>query len=147
MYYTLLPSSELTVAERSKSRHFPVEFKITVRNRDNVGITKYNKEKYFKRIVWKSEKRDLFLQATQSAHVRGQISYAISLIDTSVNMALKTFNHCIIEAAHCMETKIYVGKEKHASSWFDYECIIARRNVRKLLRKIQKSLSTNDRES
>ena len=62
-------------------------------------------------------------------------------------MALKTFNHCIIEAAHCMETKIYVGKEKNASSWFDYECIIARRNVRKLLRKFRKSLSTNDRES
>ena len=83
----------------------------------------------------------------QSAHVRGQISYAISLNDTNVNMALKTFNKCIIEAAHCMETNIYVRKEKNASSWFDYECIIARRNVRKVLGKFRKSLSTNDRES
>ena len=147
LYYTLLPSSELTVAERIESSHFPVEFKITARNRDNVGITKHNKEKYFKRIAWKSEKRDLFLQAMQSAYVQGQISYAISLIDTNVNMALKTFNKCITEAAHCMKTKIYVGKEKNARSWFDYECIIPRRNVRKLLCKFQKSLSTNNHES
>ena len=48
LYYTLLPSSELTVAERIESSHFPVEFKITARKRDNVGITKHNTEKYFK---------------------------------------------------------------------------------------------------
>ena len=68
-------------------------------------------------------------------------------------MALKTSNQCIIEAAHCMETKKKKKKKirgegnKNVSSWFDYECIIARRNVRKLLRKFRKSLSTNDRES
>ena len=65
-------------------------------------------------------------------------------------MALKTSNQCIIEAAHCMETKKKKKRgegNKNVSSWFDYECIIARRNVRKLLRKFQKSLSTNDRES
>ena len=48
----------------------------------------------------------------QSAHIQGQISYALSLIDTNVNMAVKTFNQCITEATHCTETKIFVGKEK-----------------------------------
>ena len=98
------------------------------------------------------KKKDLFLQVIQSAHIQGHISYAISLIDTNVNMALKTSNQCIIEAAHCMEKKKKKKKirgegNKNVSSWFDYECIIARRNVRKLLRKFRKSLSTNDRES
>ena len=87
----------------------------------------------------------------QSAHIRGQISYAVSLINTHANMALKTFNQCIIEAAHCMETFFFLfltwEREKNATNWFDYECIIARRNVRKVLGKFRKSLSTNDRES
>ena len=60
LYYTLLFSSELTVAERIESSHFHVEFEITARNRNDVGITKYNKEKHFIRIVWKIEKKGSF---------------------------------------------------------------------------------------
>ena len=41
LYYMLLPSSELTVAERIKSNHFLVGFKIAARKRDTVGIAKH----------------------------------------------------------------------------------------------------------
>ena len=42
--------------------------------------------------------------------------------------------------------KNYFGMGKTTSSYFDYECVIARRNVRKVFRKFRKSVSTNDRE-
>ena len=62
-------------------------------------------------------------------------------------MALKIFNKCKLEAAHCMVTKTPLGKKKTVNNWFDYECVTTRRNVRKLLRKFRKSLNTKDRES
>ena len=46
-----------------------------------------------------------------------------------------------------METKFHFWeRKKTASSWFDYECVIARRNVLNLLCTFRKSVSTNDRE-
>ena len=62
-------------------------------------------------------------------------------------MALKIFNKCMLEAAHCMVTKTPLGKKKTVNNWFDYECVTTRRNVRKLLRKFRKSLNNKDRES
>ena len=36
-------------------------------------------------------------------------------------MALKIFNKCMLEAAHCMVTKTPFGKKRTASSWFDFD--------------------------
>ena len=79
--------------------------------------------------------------------IQKQINNATSLIGTDINMALKIFNKCMLEAAHCMVTKTPVGKKKTVNNWFDYECVTTRHNVRKLLRKFRKSLNTEDRES
>ena len=147
LYYELLPISELTVAERIESSHFPVELVINTRQKNALGATNNNNGKIINRIVWKNEKIESFLQAVKSAQIQEQINNATSLTDTDVNIALKIFNKCMLEAAHCMVTKTPLGKKKTVNNWFDYECVTTRRNVRKLLRKFRKSLNTEDRES
>ena len=112
-----------------------------------MGATNNNNGKIINRILWKNEKVESFLQAVKSAQIQEQINNATSLIGTDINMALKIFNKCLLEAAHCMVTKTPLGKKKTVNNWFDYECVTTRRNVRKLLRKFRKSLNTKDRES
>ena len=43
----------------------------------------------WKRIVWKSDRRDPFLQPMRSAQVHEQIDNVINLVDTIVNKAFK----------------------------------------------------------
>ena len=74
-------------------------------------------------------RKESFLQAVKSAQTQEQINNATSLIGTDINMALKIFNKCMLEAAHCMVTKTPLGKKKTVSNWF------------------RKSLNTEDRES
>ena len=147
LYYELLPVSELPVAERIESSHLPVELVINTRPKNALGATNSNNGKIINRIVWKNEKIESFLQSVKSAQIQEQINNATSLIGTDINMALKIFNKCMLEAAHCMVTKTPLGKKKTVNNWFDYECVTTRRNVGKLLRKFRKSLNTEDRES
>ena len=55
------------------------------------------------------------------------------------------FNECMIESVQCMEKRIHTGQKRETRKWFDDECCIARKNVRKQLRKFRKSLSPSDR--
>ena len=118
LYYELLPGSELTVAERIESSHLPVELVINTRQKDALGATNNNNGRIINRIVWKSEKTESFLQAVKSAQIQEQINNATSLTGTDVNMALKIFNKCMLEAAHCMVTKTPLGKKKTVNNWF-----------------------------
>ena len=84
-----------------------------------------NNGKIINRIVWKNEKVESFLQAVKSAQIQEQINNATILIGTDINMALKIFSKCMLDAAHCMVTKTPLGKKKTVNNWFDYESKIA----------------------
>ena len=96
-----------------------------------LGATNNNNGRIINRILSKSEKTESFLQAVKSAQIQEQINNETSLSGTDINVALKIFNKCMVEAAHCMVTKTPLGKKKTARNWFDYECVTTRRNVRK----------------
>ena len=95
-------------------------FLLSTRNRDTLGTSKDNTEQCLNRIVWESENKELISQAVRSVHIHEQIDYATRLIETDVNLALKQFNACMIDAAQCMGTKTYLETETSEKSWFDY---------------------------
>ena len=70
---------------------------------------------------------------------------AEDLISIDVNKALDSFNEIIKEHAENMKTKIAMDKKVRGNNWFDQECRIAKRNVRRLLRKFRRTLDKDDR--
>ena len=53
------------------------------------------------------------------------------MIDVDIYNALQVFNSSIKEMAECMKQRIVVSKHRKSYDWFDSECSINRRNVRK----------------
>ena len=49
--------------------------------------------------------------------------------------------------AECMKKRTVVNKHRKSHDWFDSECSINRRNVRKQLRKYRRTLKADDRNS
>ena len=72
---------------------------------------------------------------------------AIDLIDFDLDEALNLFNSCIKEKAECMKKQITINKGRKQDEWFDWECKVARKNVRRLLKKFRRSLHSEDRNS
>ena len=76
-----------------------------------------------------------------------KIEKAIHLIDVNINEALHTFNECIQQSAEVMKKRIPINKTKSLGDWFDHECVLTRRKVRRLLRTYNKSLKKEDRNN
>ena len=46
-----------------------------------------------------------------------------------------------------MKKQIRINKSRKLDEWFDWECKVARKNVRRLLKKFRRSLHSEDRNS
>jgi hypothetical protein len=72
---------------------------------------------------------------------------AIRLLDIDLNEALNVFNCCLTKVADCMKKKIHISKHAKEADWYDMECGVSKRNVRRLLNKYRRTLSNPDREA
>ena len=70
-----------------------------------------------------------------------------SLTDLDIDKALDIFNNCIKEKAECMKKQIRIKNGRKLDEWFDWECKVERRNVRRLLKKYRRSLLADDRKA
>ena len=66
---------------------------------------------------------------------------AISLINLDVDKALDIVNNYIKEKAECMKKQITIKNGRKLDEWFDWECKVGRRNVRRLLKKCRSLLA------
>ncbi|KAK7462083.1 hypothetical protein BaRGS_00038493 [Batillaria attramentaria] len=82
------------------------------------------------------QKLPVFRESVQSADTLGQAHTCVS--DADVNRALAEFNKCVLECAQCIEMHVPCGQLRRKTSWFDHECVLERRKVRGLLRKVRK---------
>ena len=87
------------------------------------------------------------VECAQMELVRCLTERAIDFIDFDLDEALNLFNSCIKEKAECMKKQIRINKSRKPDEWFDWECKVARKNVRRLLKKFRRSLHSEDRNS
>jgi hypothetical protein len=106
----------------------------------NKGIVNIDQSifKYY----WKETYARQFILSMNSQVVREKLYVAEDFIQVDVNKALDMFNELVKEQAECMKKKIVLKFAE--SDWFDYECTMARRRVRRLLKKFRKTLDNGD---
>lgn len=140
----------LSVGARIESDHFPVSLSVTFPN-DSVLYSPVPKDYALCKVeqfVWDNDFLDVFRHNISIAEAQDMLEKAIFLIDSDINAALRMFNDSIKNVACCMKRVITVGgNSKKGTGWFDAECNIARKNLRKLLRKFRRTLSNEDRQS
>lgn len=123
----------LKVAERFESKHLPVEF--TLFPRDNRHIeTKLTK---LEKLVWDQDKKALFMDEINSSKFQEVLSRAISLVRVSIDDSIECLRKGLVDAAACMKRMIYTGPKQ--SSWYDTECKMAKRTMRKWFRKFNRT--------
>ena len=69
------------------------------------------------------------------------------MINVDINKALRVFDEFIKEMAKCMKKRVFSNKHRKSREWFDFECNVNRRNVRKQLRKYRHTLKADDRNA
>ena len=134
----------LFVAERIDSKHMPLEFRLCFSeckngqySEDCLGIL----EKY----SWDSDCEMQFKDKVFSNVFKDKITEALTKLGESVNDSIILFNNAIKSCADNMKKNIRFSSKQKNDDWFDYECILFRRIVRKNLRKYRKSLNEIDR--
>jgi hypothetical protein len=145
LYAFLSDSCELRVCERIDSDHMPLKF--TVRFMDNTLNDKYSKSaRIVEKYIWNENCAVMYNDKLSSVNFQERINFAVSLIDSDINHALHVFNLCIKDAAESMKKQVRCRDYSKPRDWFDAECNIAKRNVRKLLNKCRRTLDKDDRD-
>ena len=134
LYASIFDSCRLTIKERIDSSHLPLVLSVSFpkENTSKAGNNSINicSERY----LWDANHSEEFKENLTQESTRRQLECAIELIDVDVDCALDVFNECLKDVAECMKKRVVVGK-KRKQDWFDYECVMSRRKVRKALRK------------
>ena len=146
LYNVLCDSCELRVSDRIESDHMPVEFRLNFCEKSHEVLQCENSvttEKY----VWREENANIYIDNIASKECTDILTVAKDLINNDINEALNLFNKCIKDAADCMKSQIRVKNQSKDQTWFDAECRLSRKNVRRLLRKFRRTLDDDDRHS
>lgn len=141
----ILSFCNMCVKERIESDHMPLEFCIDISDKNVCQNVQQHKNEFMERYIWKSNNAEDFSNKMNSHSTRLKLAEAIDHIPVNVNEALDMFNDIVKQAAECMKETVCMDRVKRHDKWFDQECRIARQNVRKLLRKFNKTLEPSDR--
>lgn len=134
------------VHERIESDHLPLELYINSKNvnmcTSDEGFA-YDKE-YVNKYVWDSDLANEFSIMINSVDVSSQVVTAMKSLECNVNDGLCMFIDAVKKAGECMKQRVCINSPDRKIQWFDMECRIARRNVRRLLRIFKKTLDRED---
>eukprot|EP00745_Piridium_sociabile_P014999 TRINITY_DN220_c0_g1_i5.p1 TRINITY_DN220_c0_g1~~TRINITY_DN220_c0_g1_i5.p1 ORF type:complete len:431 (+),score=53.42 TRINITY_DN220_c0_g1_i5:76-1293(+) len=101
-------------------------------------------EQFVVKYRWASLHANKFSNSMSTRKVKEDIDAATNLIDVDISLAINRFNQIVRDQALYMEKRICIGKQPH-KEWFDNECRLKRRKVRRLLRKYKHSVDKDDR--
>ena len=135
----------LNILNRIESNHMPVALSIKF-SKDNIIAddpceSNATTEKY----SWKDEFANSFKLSLLSAESHTLFNHAIEMIDIDIHIALDIFNECIKNAAVCMRKTVRVNGRSKQQDWYDGECRMGKRLVRRLLRRYRRTRSDVDR--
>lgn len=134
LYALLYDNIFLEVINRIESCHMPVCFTINHQHLNEINVKEEETNIYVEKMIWEDSNVNLFNDALNSDAIKSKFQQAHSLIQDNVNEALATFNDVLREIGSCMSRRVCVNGKKKKECWFDYECVVARRKVRQLLR-------------
>ena len=146
--YALIHSTcELCVTGCIESDHMQLTFRV-IFPKENVFSDEISPhEQIIERFVWDNLCAQKFTSLMCTDETCAILDEAISLIDLDIDKALDIFNNCIKEKAECMKKQITIKNGRKLDEWFDWECKVGRRNVRRLLKKYSRSLLADDRSA
>ena len=147
LFDELSENCKLFVSDQIHSDHMPLELRIIVSSDSLSHVQENNSAHMVEKFIWNDDYHDTFFDMINSQEIQFDIEKAMTLIDVDINEALNIFNFCLKKAAECMKKQINIGKRGKVDDWYDMECRISRRNVRKLLNNYRRTLSAASRES
>ena len=131
--------SSLTVHDSIASPHMSLELELQC----TIGKkAKFQKKIMNSRIVWEDALADVYVNnlsiALQEAHVIDEMN--------DINAAVECISSCLVKAADFIK-KMFVrnGAVSVGRTWYDKECTLAKRQLRRFLRKFLSTLSDADR--
>ena len=145
LFNFLFSDLTLNIAERIEADHLPLVLYVN-RQSKNVHVNKdIKRNEKITKYCWDETLAGQFSLTMKSKAVHDKIQVAEDLIEVDVNEAMRLFNNIVEKEAECMKKTITLKSSAAKHDWFDYECVSARRKVRKLLKKFRKTLDKGDR--
>ena len=147
LFDALYSNCSLFVAERIDSKHMPLEFRFS--NFTNVKQNKETNQCVFETIhkfSWNPDCEQQFKDFIWSDSFKSKLNDAVLKINTNINESIQIFNNALKSCVECMKKKIKISSDSRNDDWFDFECVMFRRTVRRNLRIFRKTLDPNDRE-
>ena len=139
LYANYFENCHLEVLDRTESKHLPVKMSIDVSVlHTDVNNEHMNSNARIEIYRWRDENRNMYFENITKESFKTLIADAMNCIYVNPDIALNRFNECIKDAAMCMKSVILPNKTKE-QQWFDNECKIKRREVRKYLRHFNNS--------
>jgi hypothetical protein len=136
-------SPSMFIQQRTESKHMPIE--LYFGHSESANVDNGTRAFKFTKYVWNEDKTQEFIGNLEASEVQQLLDRAMGLVDIDINMALSTFNDCLLKAGEGMKRDIIIG-EDNLKGWFDRECKKAKHSLRKSLRQFVKSNSFDDRE-
>ena len=118
----------------TESKHMPVELELELVGNNDVIIERQRKVKIQKKNIWDANKAQDYYDMYFTEEVSALFTQATELINYDVEAAVKVFNSAVKLAGDCMK-KIATSSNVSGKPWFDLECTVKCRVVRKALRK------------
>lgn len=137
----------LLVADRIESDHMPVEMYCVCQNITGVeNHCRTGKPVKIEKYVWNTEKAAQFTDCIKSDKFREQMCNAIDLLNECPSRSLDIFTNSILNAASCMKQTVTRGgsKKYQKAKWFDEECLLKKKEVKRCLKCFRKSRRKED---
>lgn len=121
----------------------PVELHCTVgdlpvqsTDNDSVSVNK---------VIWSEDQAATFINQVMSDNFQTQLDHAIMLIDVNLEESVNVFAESLDKAADSLIKKIVIGGQRRQQArWFDNECSLKKRGVKRQLRKFRKAKANED---
>ncbi|WP_419607807.1 hypothetical protein, partial [Thiolapillus sp.] len=147
LFVAVYDSCKLVISERIESDHMPVELYFRLLKEKDLNADEGDEKAFIDKFVWNPSNAQAFKDSFDSDEARTKLEYAINMINVDINKALRVFDEFIKEMAKCMKKRVFSNKHRKSREWFDFECNVNRRNVRKQLRKYRHTLKADDRNA
>ena len=146
LFDELCARCSLFVTERIDSKHMPLEFRLRLDTTINISMQDSEDSVHvLEKFSWNSDWEQQFRDAVFSETFKKKISDALLKIGSNVDESITLFNNAIKSCAEVMKKNVRFSNTTKRDDWFDFECILFRRVVRKNLRNYRKTLSEADR--
>ena len=148
LYDLLITKCSIFVSEMIQSKHMPIEFRIAVDNNFVCDLSNIDTEnEIIEKYTWKNDYSEQFQEHLSSTIFKDQLRNATIKLTENINTSIDLFNKALKCCANSMIKKIKIFNNSNEDQWFDYECILFRRQVRKSLRKYRKTSEDVDRQN